>query len=43
MNNYINKPEINDFKDVVKQWLSLDDDIRKLNEASKELKKKKKI
>ena len=36
-----NNPDFQDFKDNVKEWITLDDDIKTLNIALKERKKKK--
>jgi len=38
----IDENEVNKFKDLVKEWLSFDDDIRQLDKAKKELTKRKK-
>ena len=37
-----NDPDFIDFKDDVKTWIKLDDDIKTLNDAIKERKEKKK-
>tara|TARA_B100000683_G_C12086567_1_gene389177 strand:- start:27 stop:443 length:417 start_codon:yes stop_codon:yes gene_type:complete len=39
MENPINEEDLNDFKNKVKQWLSIDDEIEKHNLKIKELKK----
>ena len=41
MNNYLNEYEVNNFKELVENWLSLDDDIKKLSKVIKELRQKK--
>ena len=38
----IDENEVNKFKELVKEWLSFDDDIRQLDNAKKELTKRKK-
>ena len=38
----LDQTEVNKFKDLVHTWLSIDDDIRQLDKAKKELMKKKK-
>ena len=42
MVNEFNEKELNEFKNKVKQWLSIDSDIEKLQSKIKELKKTKK-
>lgn len=42
MDNDISEYELNEFRGVVDKWLSIDDDIRKLEKAARELKAKKK-
>jgi hypothetical protein len=38
----LDESEVNEFKELVKKWLSFDDDIRALDKAKKELTKNKK-
>lgn len=42
MANSIDEDEVKKFKEIVHSWLSIDDDIRQLDKAKKELLKKKK-
>ena len=42
MSKYISDLELEEFKGNVNKWLSIDDDIMKLNKALRDLKKKKK-
>jgi seryl-tRNA synthetase len=42
MDDQITEYELNEFRNVVDKWLSIDDDIRRLEKASRELKAKKK-
>jgi len=42
MDDQIADYELNEFRNVVDKWLSIDDDIRRLERASRELKVKKK-
>lgn len=42
MSKYISDLDLEEFKANVNKWLSIDDDIMKLNKALRDLKKKKK-